>query len=224
MIIALFLLFSFPLLPIPSFAAPSPAPPQPISISLHKRTPPTRPIPWFQNQARRLQDKYGANPSSTRRRAVGINELVNQNTDSSYYGSLAVGTPPVSFNVILDTGSSDLWLADAACTACGPVPVFETATSSTFKNLTKDFGITYGSGQAAGFLAQDTVQMAGFLVEKQTFAICDDVSQGLLANPVSGLLGLGFSTLATSGAVPLWEALSNSGAFTDNVFSFYLTR
>ena len=32
--------------------------------------------------------------------------IVNQNADSSYYGSLAIGTPPVSFDVILDTGSA----------------------------------------------------------------------------------------------------------------------
>ena len=32
--------------------------------------------------------------------------ITNQNADSSFFGSLAVGTPPVSFNVILDTGSA----------------------------------------------------------------------------------------------------------------------
>ncbi len=32
--------------------------------------------------------------------------LTNQNADSSFYGSIAAGTPPISYNVILDTGSS----------------------------------------------------------------------------------------------------------------------
>ena len=27
-------------------------------------------------------------------------------SDSSYFGTVAVGTPPVAFNVILDTGSA----------------------------------------------------------------------------------------------------------------------
>ncbi len=32
--------------------------------------------------------------------------LTNQNADSGFYGSIAAGTPPISYNVILDTGSS----------------------------------------------------------------------------------------------------------------------
>jgi hypothetical protein len=32
--------------------------------------------------------------------------LTNQYGDTSFFGSIAVGTPPESFNVILDTGSS----------------------------------------------------------------------------------------------------------------------
>ena len=35
-----------------------------------------------------------------------LRSLTNQNADSSFYGSIAVGTPAISYNVILDTGSS----------------------------------------------------------------------------------------------------------------------
>lgn len=41
--------------------------------------------------------------------------------------------------------------------------------SSSFQNLSTPFEITYGSGAAAGYLAEETVQMAGFSVQKQGF-------------------------------------------------------
>ena len=154
-----------------------------------------------------------------------------------------MGTPPQAFDVILDTGSScvfpirsavltevltlysDLWLADASCTTgCSSVPTFEPTSSSSFTNKSTAFSITYGSGQAAGSLGQDVVQMAGFAVQNQVFAVCDEVSDGLLSEPVSGLLGLGFQTIASSGASPLWETLVSNGAWDSPVMAFQLTR
>ncbi|KAJ8473597.1 hypothetical protein ONZ45_g16240 [Pleurotus djamor] len=177
---------------------------------------------WASAHKQRLQSKYG---SPTSKRATGINLLTNQNADTSYYGSLAIGTPPVAYDVILDTGSSDLWIADSNCIAgCSDVPTFDATQSSSFSNLSTTFSIQYGSGQAAGSLGQDVVQMAGFSVPNQIFGVCDEVSQGLLTQPVSGLLGLGFSTIASSGASPLWETLVASGAWDQPLMAFQLTR
>ncbi|CUA78135.1 Cathepsin D [Rhizoctonia solani] len=216
-----------PLLAIGASAAPSIAAPKPVTIplvrrhGLYKREHGTD---WAKAQADSLKGKWEER-SSNNKRASGINELVNVGTDSSYYGSIAVGTPPVAFNVILDTGSSDLWLASSTCyTGCQKVPTFDAANSTTFKNLTTAFSIRYGSGQAAGELGSDTVQMAGFQVTGQTFALADQVSSGLLSNPVSGLMGLGWSSIASSGAVPLWETLAKNNQWTDPVMSFFLTR
>jgi len=90
----------------------------------------------------------------------------------SYYGSIAIGTPPVAYNVILDTGSADLWVADSSCTAnCRGIQTFDTSSSSTYTNLTQGFSIKYGSGSASGTLATDVVQMAGFQVAKQIFGV-----------------------------------------------------
>ncbi|KAF8587887.1 acid protease [Ramaria rubella] len=194
-------------------------------VPLLRKRQPFRDGPWARAQVEILRTKYSNGVFTPERRATsGGNQLVNQNTDSSYYGSLAIGTPPVSFNVILDTGSSDLWLAAQSCGSCGNVPMFNPAKSSSFKNLSTPFHITYGSGAADGTLGTDVVQMAGFQVPSQTFAVCDIVSDGLLNNPVSGLLGLGFQSIASSKASPLWETLVKGGTWTQPLFSFFLTR
>lgn len=70
------------------------------------------------------------------------------------------------------SGSSDLWVAASDCQAgCGDVPTFTSSSSSTFKNLSRPFSITYGSGGARGDLVSDTVQMAGFSVPDQVFGM-----------------------------------------------------
>lgn len=178
---------------------------------------------WAQNERDFLNVKYGG--GSPQKRSQGINLLTNQNADSSFYGSLAIGTPPVAFDVILDTGSADLWVADTSCTSgCSKIALLEAASSTTLKNLSQPFDIQYGSGEAAGYLVQDIVQMAGFSVSNQVFAAVNQVTSGLLTSPVSGLLGLAWQTIASSGAAPFWETLASGGAWTDPVMSFQLTR
>ncbi len=47
----------------------------------------------------------------------------------------------------------------------------------------------------------------------------------MLDAPVSGLMGLAFENIATSGATPLWQTLAQTpGALDDPVLSFQLTR
>lgn len=96
-----------------ALAAPNPAEPIGKSMTLSKRAV-NRTYDewgvWAKNHRDYLIDKYAAAPSAKAkgkaRRSSGTNLIVNQNADSTYFGSLAIGTPPVAFDVILDTGSA----------------------------------------------------------------------------------------------------------------------
>jgi hypothetical protein len=52
--------------------------------------------------------------------------------DAQYYGPIQVGTPGQTFQVIFDTGSSNLWIPAANCTNCALHPTFKADQSSTY--------------------------------------------------------------------------------------------
>ena len=88
----------------------------------------------------------------------------------SYYGAIFVGTPPVPYNVIFDTGSAEMWFVDPACDQCDEaVSKFDTASSSTFEELGGEFVVNYAQGEVTGTFGRDTIQMGGLQVSNQVF-------------------------------------------------------
>lgn len=226
--IPLIFLASLFALPADTFGAPTDIVPVPgQTISLLRRNQFSRDVTEWGALAKRqrhnLIAKYGG--LKTQKRSTGYNLIIDQEYDSDYYGSLAIGTPAVSFDVRLDTGSSDLWVASSSCgTSCGSSPAYDPLSSSTFQNLSTSFDVQYDSGSAAGYVAQDIVQMAGFSVSNQGFGVVDAVTDDLLTSPLSGLLGLAWQSLASSGQMPLWQSLASSNTWDSALFAIQLTR
>ncbi|KAG2346711.1 acid protease [Suillus weaverae] len=196
-------------------------------IPLTRRAQPSRNVSEWAEYAKNLRDATIAKYSSQRgqKRGTGENLMVNQGLDASFYGTLAVGTPPYPFDVVLDTGSSDMWVASSTCQSmCAGTGNFDSAKSSTFKNMNKGFSVTYGKGYAAGTLGQDVVQMAGFTISDQVFAVVTTTATNFLQNPITGIFGLAWQSLATSGAMPFWQALASNGQWSQPLMAFQLTR
>lgn len=163
------------------------------------------------------------------RHIILTSATVSQHADSSYIGAISIGTPPQEFKVVLDTGSSDLWVASSTCASCGTIPDFDASKSSSIQQVQTRTGgssveIHYGSGEVVGTLVQDVVAMGGFTVNPQQLLIVTDMSDGLLDGETSGILGLAFPALASTRATPFWEALVNAGQWTSPEMSFWLTR
>jgi len=185
-----------------------------------------------------LQFKYGFKqlsdaPTAGKRKrqgqTVGIS-IINQKSDSSYLGSVSIGTPPQTFNLVLDTGSSDLWVASTDCRSCSSqTPAFDPTKSSTIQNSQTQDGrtsltIQYGSGQVGGTVATDTVSMGGFTTTAQTFLVAEQLTSGLLDGDASGIMGLAFPALASTESTPFWDTLVNANQLSQPEMAFWLTR
>ncbi|KAG5368883.1 Acid protease [Yarrowia sp. C11] len=106
---------------------------------------------------------------------------------------ISVGTPPQEFNVCLDTGSSDTWVAASNVTSIEDR--FETQDSSSFvfKEPKQYFAVRYGEGSyAGGYWGFDTVSVGPTSVTDQGLAVVYDTDVTL------GMFGLGPRALSSS--------------------------
>ncbi|KAG5642479.1 hypothetical protein DXG03_002729 [Asterophora parasitica] len=190
-----------------------PALAEPLHFDLARRAPAgVHDLNYYAAAAEHLRGKYGlAKSVAIKGRAAADINMVNQ--------------VPQPFSVILDTGSSDLWVADSSCTTCTrATPVFNAASSSSLQLSQFGTNIKYGSGEVAGQIGQDVVSMGGFTVQNQTFLAVDTLTDGLLDGRVSGILGLAFSTIASTRSIPFWQTLAASGQLTTPEMGFWMTR
>jgi cathepsin D len=138
-----------------------------------------------------------------------------------------VGTPSQNFKVVLDTGSSDFWLASSTCRQCpSGIPEYDSSSSSSFSasSSSQNVDIPYGSGEVAGTLATETVEMGGFQVSDQTFLLVDEMTSGLLDGDVSGIMGLAFEAIAATESTPFWQTLASTNQLATSEMSFWLNR
>jgi len=154
--------------------------------------------------------------------------VINDYANSQYYGEISLGTPPQKFEVIFDTGSSDLWVASSQCdSSCGRHAEYNSAKSSTYVANGTAFDIMYGSGPVSGFESVDTLQTGGLTVLSQEFAQVTDAS-GLGAayklGKFDGILGLAFPVLSVNKVPTVFENMVTQKVVPAGEFSFYLGK
>ncbi|KGR07488.1 candidapepsin-6 [Candida albicans P78048] len=172
-------------------------------------------------------DDTGRNDGVDKRGPVAVkldNEII------TYSADITVGSNNQKLSVIVDTGSSDLWIPDskAICIPkwrgdrgdfCKNNGSYSPAASSTSKNLNTRFEIKYADGSyAKGNLYQDTVGIGGASVKNQLFANVWSTSAH------KGILGIGFQTNEATRTpydnLPI--SLKKQGIIAKNAYSLFL--
>jgi len=142
-------------------------------------------------------------------------------------GTIDVGTPGQEFDVIFDTGSSNLWINSIECVseACMMHHRFDHERSRTFHSVGMDMSVRFGTGSIDGFLGQDTFTFGPIKVIGQTFGqITEETGDVFVTGKFDGILGLSFPSLSAAGYTPVFDNIMKQRLLTRNCFSFYYSK
>jgi len=159
--------------------------------------------------------------------AVGSDPvIIHDYMGVQFYGPVEVGTPGQKFQVVYDSGSSNLWVPGAACgLSCLLKPRYNSAASSTYHANGRNFSILYGSGPVSGFLSEDSILVGDKIVTNQTFAQITNASGLGLAFAVGafdGILGLAFKKISVDDVTPVFYNMMAQNPSMKKEFAFYL--
>lgn len=156
---------------------------------------------------------------------------VKDYANAQYYATVSIGTPSQTFNVIYDTGSSNLWIPQTNCVNCGYAFLnkkhkYDNSLSKTYEEDGGKFHIVYGSGSVDGIYNIDTVTLGDDIqVQNQTFASVHD-AKGMGFSyafaKFDGILGLAFDSISVDGKMTVFHNAMVQGTVEKGMFAFYL--
>uniref|UniRef100_A0A1I7TY32 Peptidase A1 domain-containing protein n=2 Tax=Caenorhabditis tropicalis TaxID=1561998 RepID=A0A1I7TY32_9PELO len=134
-------------------------------------------------------------------------QVLFDKSDEYYLGEITLGTPPQKFLVAMDTTSSFLWVVDVNCTTPGckgsssDGTLKETYNSSASSSFVPGgpFSLPYGDDKITGNLGKERLIMSGITTSDQDFGVVETVPYLYTAQPIDGILGLGWPSLAVNG-------------------------
>lgn len=144
--------------------------------------------------------------------------------DSEYAIEIGVGTPPQLLSVILDTGSSNIWVNAESCQSesCRAHRRFNPAKSSTYHELDSSMSVKYGSGSLKGDLVTEAVSIGPVRVTGQTVGLIQ-VAAGAswMSSRFDGILGLAFEELSVTKRPLLLDTMASQHVLEHTMISFF---
>jgi len=189
----------------------------PVHVPVTKR-------PRTASALRTLSRQYGS--------PIGTSNLTDFQ-DSEYYGPVSIGTPPQEFQVIFDTGSSNLWVPSQECNstkypACKTHNKYDLSKSSTYVEDGRNLLLPYGSGICAGKLVKETISLGGVVLDNVAVGTINrEPGEVWEVSPFDGILGLAYPQIAMpvdvdDPVLPPVDEMMKRKLLDENKFAFYL--
>lgn len=161
-----------------------------------------------------IAQKQGFNPAVLGNIKESVASAVVSRQDS-FVVTLELGTPVQELKCLVDSGSADLWVPSKRCANCGQGGNhFFADASSTFSPMKRDgrpvlYSVSYGSGEVAGFGAQESLTLGPWTIKNQSFIIVEDQK---LPRKLEwdGIFGLGWKGIAHT-AKPVYKRMQEAG-------------
>jgi len=181
----------------------------------------------------RIRRRLGEKKSSPKKKEenVPLRDLQN----AQYWGNVNVGTPPQTFGMVFDTGSSDFWIPSKECLTkssnCAAKTAYDKSASSSYSDVPKgaksDFNIVYGSGAVNGKFGVEKITVGeDYTVDAQTFAevsSTDGLGQVYEQAKFDGILGLAFDVISRDPGINTFvDNLKTIDGVDKSMFAFFL--
>lgn len=120
---------------------------------------------------------------------INGNTFINANY--LFLAHITIGSSNQPFNLLLDTGSHLLWVAEDGCKQTGSIPIknfYYPSKSTTKQKTSQTFSILYGTGSCQGLLYYDYAKYINNKQFKIKFGVADKTDFGV--NDCDGIIGL----------------------------------
>ncbi|SAL95076.1 hypothetical protein [Absidia glauca] len=183
--------------------------------------------PNVPSRIKSILSKYGVVDESLMKESVAEVDLESIYVDVEYVGTIGVGSPQVKFDMVLDTGSADIWVPAFPCFTCGNHPLFMSISSSSYTPLFRRWSLSYFDGSyVGGVVGKDTLHIGELSHSNQTVGLALLESPSFAKNNyMDGIFGLSFPSLSlTKQSNSIIMDMYNKKEIDEPVVGMYLGR
>ncbi|KAG0327112.1 hypothetical protein BGZ99_008327 [Dissophora globulifera] len=153
-----------------------------------------------------------------------LDSIALQDQFDQFSVTVAIGTPPKEFELIVDTASQDTWVIAPECAsdACKNRTVYNPDDSTSVEKEYRPFSLTFGDGGiASGDVYTDTVTVSAATVDRQSFGSATSLKTPTFDLKGDGILGLPASDRRNPS---FFDNAFEAGSVSEYIFSLYMPR
>lgn len=158
--------------------------------------------------------------------STSVKVVLDNTNDISYTGEMSLGTPPQNFNMVFDTGSSNLWVPSSKCSTatCIAKNQYDASKSDSSEKTTGTFSIQYGTGSVSCDVFSDVLTLGG--LKTKVSAGEATIMASFFGNvpQMDGIFGLAYQRIASNNIEPPMAALKKAGLIKKNIVGFSMTK